>query len=143
MASRLVRDVVKDHKLAALPPGASVREAAHLMAQRKIGSVVVLEGDRLVGIFTERDIVNRIVDPGRDPDRTVLKDVMTRDPRTVDPDTAALEALRLMGDGHYRHLPVMQDGRLVGVVSRRDFFGEEKAAVEQQAQARDALWERV
>ena len=125
--------------MARAPPGtATVREAARLMAARNIGSVLVTGRDgRLEGILTERDILCRIVAPGCDPDRTRLQEVMTKDPDTIGPDEPAIEALRRMRDGGYRHLPVVDGRRLVGIVSRRDFWGDEKTRLEDETR----LWE--
>ncbi len=139
MARKLMPEVVHDQKLAELPGTATVREAARLMAARNIGSVLVTAREgQLEGILTERDILCRIVAPGRDPDHTRLHEVMTKDPDTIGPDAPAIEALRRMQDGGYRHLPVVDDGgRLVGIVSRRDFWGDEKTRLEDETR----LWE--
>ena len=143
MQRKLVPDVVKNQVLTVLPPSATVREAARLMAERNIGAVLVCEGERLAGIFTERDAVYRVLAPGRDPDRTSLAEAMTRDPETMPPDATALAALRRMHERGYRHLPVVSGGTLAGVVSQRDFLGEETAALEQQVKFAAELWERV
>ena len=81
----------------------------------------------------------RVVAEGRDFDETTVAEVMTPDPDTIGSDTMAIEALRLMQDGGYRHLPVVDDGRVLGVVSRRDFYGAEKARLDDET----ALWERI
>ncbi len=138
MVRRLMPEVVHDQKLAQLPGTATVREAARLMAARRIGSVLVTAHDgRLEGILTERDILCRVVAPGRDPDRTRLHEVMTKDPDTIGPNAPAIEALRRMRDGGYRHLPVLDGGRLVGIVSHRDFLGAEQTRLEDETR----LWE--
>jgi CBS domain-containing protein len=91
--------------------------------------------DVLEGIFTERDMVNRVVADGLDPDMTPLSKVMTANPDTIGASASALDALKAMNDRSYRHLPVVDEGRIVGVVSTRDFYGEEKAQ-EERRQAR-------
>lgn len=95
-----------------------------------------MEGAALHGIFTERDLLNRVVAAGADPDATRLDSVMTRAPRRVGPDLAAVEALRLMREGRFRHLPVGETseggGRIIGVLSLRDFIGAELAEVDAQ-----------
>ena len=139
MSRKIIPEVVHDQKLLHLPPTATVREAAREMRKRHVGAVLVVTADHLEGIFTERDVVNRVVAEGLDPDRTQLNDVMTRNPDTVGPNDTALEALRRMQDGGFRHLPVVDRGRLVGIVSRRDFDGEEKARLDSETK----LWERV
>ena len=102
-----------------------VSEAAKLMAAKNVGAVMVIEGDRLVGIFTERDVVFRVVARGLDATSTPLGDVMTPAPHTVDPDTYFGYALRVMQEKGFRHLPVMQDGKPVGIVSARSAMDPE------------------
>ena len=97
----------------------TVAEAASLMAQRRVGSALVVDGERLLGIFTERDIVRAL---SQDASATghSIGHWMTRDPQTVSPDEPVEDALRRMVDGGFRHLPVMEDGRAVGMLSMRD-----------------------
>jgi CBS domain-containing protein len=132
MERRIVPDVIgQQQQLLALPRTASVREAARCMCERQVGAVLVTDDGALEGIFTERDLMHRVVAAGRDPDRTPLAEVMTPDPDTVAADDYAIDALSLMSERGYRHLPVLHDGRLVGIVSRRDFLGEEIIIVEE------------
>ena len=135
---RVVPDVVSNQQLLELPPAATVRNAALAMRERHVGAVLITVDGRLAGIFTERDMVNRVVADGRDPDRTTLAEVMTADPDTIAPATTAIEALRRMDDGGYRHLPV-EHGRVVGIVSRRDFHGDEKARLDDESE----LWKKI
>jgi CBS domain-containing protein len=100
-------------------PETTIAEAASLMAQRRVGSTLVCVGDRLLGIFTERDIL-RAVSHDASAMREPLEHWMTRRPRTVTPDSDLDEALRIMVEGNFRHLPVMEEGRLVGMLSMRD-----------------------
>lgn len=139
MRRRVVREIIKGQKLLSLSESDTVRKAARRMRDRRLGSVLITREQELVGIFTERDIVSRVVAPGRSPDKTQLGQVMTRNPDTAAPTTTAIDALRRMHDGGYRHLPVVDSGRLIGVVSRRDFYGEEKARLDEETN----LWERV
>jgi len=140
MVRRLIPDVVQGQDLLKLPGSATVREAARRMKARHVGAVLVTEADdRLAGIFTERDMVNRVVAEDRDPDTTALAEVMTRSPSTIGPDASAIEALRQMNDGGFRHLPIVKNGRVVGIVSRRDFFAVEKARVEDEGH----IWQRI
>ncbi|MGH6931663.1 MAG: CBS domain-containing protein [Dongiaceae bacterium] len=136
---RIVPDVVSNQQLLELPPTATVRAAAQAMRERHVGAVLVGENRSLDGIFTERDMVNRVVAEGRDPDRTTLADVMTAKPDTIAADATAIDALRRMQDGGYRHLPVVDHGRIVGIISRRDFFGTEMARLEEES----GLWENI
>src|SRR2546427_37431 len=96
MHKKIVPDVVRDQKLAQVPETMTVREAASLMAGRHIGAVMVMDGLRLTGIFTERDLMGRIVAPGLDPNTTRLAQVMTRNPDTIGADDTALDALQMM-----------------------------------------------
>ncbi len=139
MQRRIIPDVVRGQKLLQMAATATVREAARKMRTRRVGAVLITRNGRLEGIFTERDMVSRVVAAGHDPDATRLAEVMTRNPDTIPPHATAIEALRRMNDGGYRHLPVVDRGRVVGVVSRRDFFGIEKARLEDETN----LWERV
>lgn len=140
MLRKLIPDVVQGQQLASLPTSASVREAAALMRTRHIGSVLIVAADgRLEGIFTERDVVCRVVAERKDPDKTKLGAVMTAHPECARPETTAIEALRRMHDGGFRHLPVVRDGKPVAIVSRRDFFGVEKARIDEE----DEIWAHI
>lgn len=132
MERRIVPDVIGRQQLVMLTSSATVREAAICMSERQVGAVLVTRDGALEGIFTERDLLHRVVAPGRDPDATRLVEVMTKNPDTVDADAYAIEALSCMNERGYRHLPVLDNGRLVGIVSRRDFLGDEIVVVEEQ-----------
>lgn len=140
MQRRIVPDIMAEgRELLELPATASVYEAACAMRDWSVGAVLVTEAGRLSGSFTKRDMIDRVVAGQREPKATPLAEVMTENPSTVSPGARALEALRLMEDGGYRHLPVVAGSRLVGIVSRRDFFGSEKARLETES----TLWERL
>jgi CBS domain-containing protein len=139
MAIRKIKDMIRRDEIYHLAQQDTVRAAADLMKARKCGSVLITAGDALVGIFTERDVVFRVVAEGRDPAKTKLGEVMTANPMTVGPQEPAISALRLMEDSGFRHLPVVDDGRILGVVSRRDFAGEDKARLEDERR----IWEKV
>lgn len=109
-------------KLHTVEPSDTVGEAVAVMAQHRIGSVLVMEGDRLLGIFTERDTV-RALSLSHDAPRHQIVSWMTPEPKTIPPDEDVDEALHLMLDSGFRHLPVMEDGKVVGVVSMRDLAG--------------------
>lgn len=113
-----VSDIMSD-LVCSVEPQATLGEAATLMGERRLGSALVLEADRLVGIVTERDIVRALSQSFDAPTRPVLE-WMTKDPRTVPPDTDVREALGVMVDGGFRHLPVTEGDRVVGVLSIRD-----------------------
>lgn len=131
MLRRYVSDLMSG-KVHALPGSASVLEAAHMMNECHIGAVVIVEEGRLKGIFTERDALTRVIIAGRDPGTTPLSDVMTADPETAIPKMNAVAALLRMRDGRFRHLPVVEEGEVIGVISMRDFIGAEFHEVDDQ-----------
>lgn len=112
-------------KVLKAPPETLVRKAAQLMAARNVGAIMVVEDDRLMGIFTERDVVFRVVARGLDARTTPIAEVMTRKPLTVDPDTAFGYALVVMQENGFRHMPVVEDGKPVGIVSSRSAMDPE------------------
>jgi CBS domain-containing protein len=123
---RKLRHVIFEQHPVALNRSATVVEACREMQRTSAGSVVVVDDDgRLLGIFTARDAVRRVLAVGRDAATTNLGDVVTSNPATLLPDQTAIDALRLMWDGGFRHAPVVKDGRILGVVSRGDFLGVE------------------
>ncbi len=137
--TRTVKQAMRRRELVALEPEATVYDAARAMTNANCGCVLVMADKTLVGIVTERDVINRVVAEALDPARTPVSAVMTADPDTIRPDAPALTALQMMEDGGYRHLPVVDDGETLGVVSRRDFFGQEKAQLDEERH----LWERM
>ena len=108
--------------LTVVEPEVTLGEAATLMGERHVGSVVVSEDDRLVGILTERDIVRALSREHDAPARPVVE-WMTKDPQTIAPDTEVRDALRTMVDAGFRHLPVVDGDRVAGMVSIRDVAG--------------------
>lgn len=139
MNRRIVPDVVSPgQQLSTLEPDATVVDAVRLMRDRRIGAILVLEGHRLAGIFTERDVLTRVVGEGRDPAATRLGEVMTRDPDAVAPDDRAIDALDRMSSRGYRHLPVVAGERVVAIVSIRDLYAAVRQSLERELQQRDA-----
>jgi len=118
----LVPDVVRDQVLVTLTGAATVKQAATLMAERRMGAVMVVEDGALIGIVTERDVAVRVVAEGRDPAKTKVSQVMTPDPDTMKPTDTVRAALDLMARRGYRHLPVKRGKKLVGMVSIRDLY---------------------
>ena len=125
MAHRPIRDVIKQKTLLMLGSECSVGEAARTMQRAGVGAVMVVDDGNLVGLFTERDALCRVVAGGLDPDSTPLSEVMTRSPETVTTERPFGYALHMMYEGGYRHLPVLDHGRPVGIVSARDMLGPE------------------
>jgi CBS domain-containing protein len=112
-------------KVATAPPETSVVEAAGLMLVDGKGAVVVIERGAIAGIFTENDVVSRVIAYGRDPAALSIGEVMTPDPVTVGPEAALGHALVLMRERGIRHLPVVEGGKLVGMVCARDALDPE------------------
>lgn len=125
-------------------PDETVHDAARRMAEHSCGSVLVMGTDgALAGIFTERDLLVRVVAPGRDPAVTPVAEVMTREPETIDAEASVREAVRRMDEGAFRHLPVVEDGRVVGVLSARDIPVLELGRMADELDRRHRLAERL
>ena len=138
MDTKIVPGVVKEQSIATLNPADSVMDAVNLMTERKIGAVIIVDNNaRLAGIFTERDLVNRVVAKGLDAVSTPLKQVMTANPDTLAPGDTAMNALELMSARRYRHLPVLDGENVVGMVSIRDLFNVVKAQLEEDLRERE------
>ena len=125
MAIRSLRTIVAAQTPITAVKTSSVLAAARVMKQHNIGAILVLDGTRLIGIFTERDALFRVLAAGLDPSSTRLADVMTRQPQTIHPDEPFLRALRIMHEGKFRHLPVVEYDRPLGMVSVRDALDED------------------
>ena len=106
----------------AVPPQTPVTEAALIMREIGIGALLVTDVDRLVGIVTERDIMTKVVADRRDPDETRIRHVMTEAPVYIPPHMPVRDAIALISDRHIRHLPVVDDDRVVGLLSSRDLM---------------------
>jgi len=138
MIRRIVPDVISDQVLQKVTPRDTVRQAARLMREKKIAAVLVMDGERLVGIVTERDMTVRVVAAGLDPDATPISEMMTADPDTLAPSDTASDALRMMKSRNYRHLPVVDGGTVVGMVSVRDLYAVYNGELEQDLKDRNA-----
>lgn len=101
-------------------PDTSVTDAIRLMSEHKIGAILVIEDERLVGIFTERDALNKVLAAGVDPVETKVSEVMTEEPFSVDPSTTVEEAMGIVTHRKFRHLPVVHNGKVVGIISSGD-----------------------
>lgn len=143
MSNRTLGDVVANRTFISAPGSSSVRDAAIRMAESQVGAILVVDDERLVGIFTERDLLNRVMARRLDPDSTPLSAVMTPDPRAEPPELLLSQALVTMYEGCYRHLPVVEDGRLLGVVSARDAMGEDLIEFERELTRRDKITEII
>lgn len=119
---KAIKDLVRERPLFVIQKDQSVADAARFMAEKNIGAVPVMEENKLVGIFSERDIVTRVISKGLDPARTRVGDVMTTKLVVADADESYESCLRKMQQAHCRHLPIVSADRLLGVVSLRDLL---------------------
>ncbi len=140
MVVRKISDIVRHQNPLSLLPDATVKEACRHTRDRRVGAVLVTDADRhLAGIFTGRDAVYRVLAEGKSGARTKLSEVMTRNPTSMPPGKTAIEALRLVQDGRSRHVPIVDDGKVVGIVSRFDFSGLKLDRLDEKT----GLWERM
>jgi len=127
-----LRDLVKDRKVYSIEATRSVLEAARFMMERNVGALPVLRNGELVGILSERDIMNRVVAVGRTPGTTAVSEVMTANPRAVAADESMEECLFIMREFGFRHLPIVDGKELKGLVSLRDILMRQAAEIERQ-----------
>ena len=124
MTIKTLRDLIADRPVQTIAPSASLAQAAAQMAEHRVGALAVCEGERLVGILSERDIVWRGVASGADLGTAPVSQAMTADPVTVDLNEAISDALATKLGDKFRHLPVMEGGRVAGLISFRDIPAE-------------------
>lgn len=137
---RKLGDVIFSQTPLTLPVTATVQEAAQAMAAKRTGSVIVLnEQGLLAGLFTGRDAIKRVLAKGLNAEITRLGDVMSTPAITIGPEKTAVDALRIMWAGDFRHLPVVRNGKVLGIVTRGDFKGIEQDRFDDE---RD-LWEHL
>lgn len=141
MSQRLIKDVIKNQNVATLPSTATVREAAKAMAKRRIGAILVIEDGVLAGIFTERDGLFRVLAEGLDPETTPLSAVMTRTMMTIAPDKPLINALHLMHEYGFRHMPVVVKSVPVGMLSVRDALDFELVTLLKDIEKKEVLTE--
>jgi CBS domain-containing protein len=135
--NREMKEIIRNQQPLTLPPTATVQEACQHMHERRFGAVLVTGAEgKLVGIFTGRDAV-RVLAEGKDSSSTPLREVMTPNPDHLPPRHTAIDALRLMRDGGFRHVPVVHEGVLIGIVSRGDFRGLEQDRLDEET----GIWE--
>ncbi len=120
MFDQAIKKIMQREKFLSASAQTSVSEAARLMAERNVGAVLVLDAHALIGIFTERDVVFRVVAKGLDPKLTPLQDVMTPSPISLGPKASYGHAMLLMHENGFRHIPVVEDGHPIGIVSSRN-----------------------
>lgn len=128
MVDRSIRTLIEGKDCITCPQTMTVSEAARVMKRHRIGAIMVVEHDKLIGIFTERDALFRVLAEDRDLHATRVADVMTRNPQSIPPDKPFADALNLMHTGRFRHVPVVENGRAIGMVSASDAMGPELEA---------------
>ena len=141
MPQRPISSVIGKRKVLTAPATLSVLEAARQMREREVGSMMVVHGGRLVGIFTERDALYRVMAEGRDAKTVTLAEVMTAHPQTIDADKPVGLALLMMYEGGFRHVPVVSHGQPVGMISARDALGPELQEFESELERRKRIGE--
>ncbi|HMV21098.1 MAG TPA: CBS domain-containing protein [Rhodocyclaceae bacterium] len=140
MPRRLIRDVIAGRPLITAGRNDTVREACRLMAQKKIGALLIVDAGRIAGIFTERDALNKVLAAGLDPDKTRVSQVMVTDLQTIRAGKPLAYALHMMAEGGFRHVPVVDDdGGPVGMVSARDALGADLIDLEREIKRQEEL----
>ena len=114
----------KPTRVVSIRPEQSVLEAIKVLASEDIGAAIVMTGERIAGIFSERDYTRKIVLKGRSSDTTKVEEIMTPNVIVVTPRTKTRECMQLMTEKNIRHLPVVEDGRCIGMVSIRDIVSD-------------------
>ena len=141
MSTRLIREIVEKQKPFTAPGKTTVTDASRLMKKHHVGAVMVVEGGQLTGIFTERDALFRVLAEGRDPMKTRISEVMTSRPQTAAPDKPVGYALLLMYEGGFRHVPVVDHGKPLGMISARDALGPDLREFEIELMQREHIQE--
>ncbi len=139
MFNLLVKDVMERKNTLTLSPETTVSKAAELMAKKNIGAVMVVDRERLTGIFTERDALYRVIARGLDARTTRLNEVMTAEPRTVEPNKSYGYALLMMQENGFRHAPVIEHGKPIGIVCSRNAMDPELEEFLSEANRREYI----
>lgn len=139
MLNTLVRKMMRPENALQLPPETTVLDAAKKMAAKNIGAVMIVEHDNLRGIFTERDVMCRVLAKELDPATTRLNDVMTPDPRTVSPEKTYGHALVMMQENGFRHAPVVENGKPIGIISARNAMDPDLEEFAAEVYRREAM----
>jgi len=143
MPNRPVREIIERDRLVKVGPDSTVKAAVDEMAEHCCGSIVVMDGEAVVGIFTERDLMLRVVREGRDAATTKMSEVMTKGPDTIAADAPVADAIRAMDEFSYRYLPVLDSGHCIGVISTRHLPFKDVLEMASELQARHDIAERM
>jgi len=141
MPHRSVRDVIASQKPLTTSGNTTIATATKLMKKHSVGALMIVEDGHLAGIFTERDAVFRVLAESRDPKKTHVAEVMTTKPKTIGPDKALGHALLMMHEGGFRHVPVVEHGKPLGMISARDALGPELREFEDELLEREHIGE--
>jgi len=141
MPNRPIRELVENQRILTGSATLSVAEAAAAMREAKVGAIMVVGDSRLVGIFTERDALYRVLAAAKDPQRTTLGEVMTAEPTAITADMPFGHALHMMYERGFRHVPVVENGLPIGMVSARDALGPEMEQFEAELLEREHITE--
>jgi CBS domain-containing protein len=141
MPNRTIRSMVESQTVICASAQSTVSDTARQMKQSGVGTVMVVDNERLVGIFTERDALFRVLAEGRNAKSTLIADVMTSNPLTIGPDKPFGHALHIMYEGGFRHVPVVENGRPIGMVSARDALSPEMQIFESELRFREEIAE--
>ncbi len=141
MLKQEIADFITKQDILRMPPSCTVADTAACMAERHLGAVLVADGEKLHGIFTERDLLEKVVARNREPEDTKLVDVMTLDPAFVAPTDTILAAILAMKEQMSRHLLVRDGGRIVGIISVRDILRAIIVERTEDHQQFETLWE--
>ena len=140
MYRKIIPDIVAATKIFTIKQNGRASEAAKLMAKKNIAAIIVVDGNgKISGIVTERDICQKIIAHDLDPATTAVRDIMTANPDTLSPEDSAGDALELMQNRQYRHLPVVQNGKCLAVVSIRDLYAAIKESLEEDIREAEAF----
>ena len=140
MHRKIIPDVVPRRDIRAVPEKDTVIDCAKTMKELNVAAMIVVDGaGKLIGIVTERDMVQRVLAKGLDPKTATMADIMTRNPDTLKPDDSAADALELMRSRNFRHLPVAEEGRCVAMVSIRDLYAAVQEALEKEIHETEAF----
>lgn len=140
MPRRVISDIIEGRPLVTAKKDMTVRAACKSMASSKIGALLILEKGKILGIFTERDALVKVLAADMNPDTAILSDVMVREPLTIRAGRPLSHALHMMAEGGFRHVPVVDDdGKPLGMVSARDALGEDMVDLERELARRDEL----
>jgi CBS domain-containing protein len=137
MIIKSIRQIIEGRQLPSLAPDLTVRQACHVLDQLNVGAAAVLEDGELAGVFSERDVIRKCICKGQRTDELRVRDIMTANPKVIDIDGRLADALTIMEEGGFRHLPVIDNGRTAGMLSMRDIPTEYRLMHERYVEAQN------